>query len=681
MRLIAALWLFVLAFSNAFSQDEATTRDLIVAVEKSDVRMVKTMLKKGADVNMSIPSRSPFYLFFIGRSLYLQGLSKIRSSPAVYVSAIHANASRANLSVLKLLLKNGANLDARDSRGKTPLMYAMQQFDGQDYARTLLQNGANYTHRDEAGNSTLHYAALAGSSENIRLTAAGGIDINAQNEDGMTPFHVAAIRAPISALQTLIELGADLEASDKAGFNALHYAAGYGDREKVKFLYQLVPDLFVDSDSGTNPLDIAYLANNKDVALFFRRKGHQFGGFQYDELIQAVEEGNAAEVRRTLRAGANPNRPTEQYPLHKAALKGDTLVAGYLLAYGARVELRNSDGKTALELAIENNQAATAQQLLEAGSPFEENWLPAMVWNLRTPALNKRWGYFVEMLIHRAKNLDVPGGPLNLPALHLAAYLGLEGVANELLLYGANPKSVDEEGWTALHWAVMKRVVVAEVPEKVRIGQALLRKNAPLNARTTGPKLLPHKEAYLARRVPANATAMDLLDYALPVDSGMYWLLDSLGGDSTIAAADFYENGGELLEMGEYSAAQVEFNKALRREPRLAEAYCLRGQAKYALGMYEGAEIDFAVAMDYRAVYPEALLGLGKCRFEQGKYAEAVEDLSKVLIQGLRTGEVYYFRGQGWLYLGEKVQACMDLNESQAKGYAKAAQALEHHCP
>lgn len=678
--LICAFVFGLMIPSQAQLPNEALARELVAQVEQGEVKEVKNLLKSGADVNFSIPSRSPFYIFFISRQIYLDGLTRSSTAQAVYISALHANASRANAKILPLLLKAGANIDAGDSKGKTPLMYALRQPGGESFALALLQQGANYTSRDSAGNSTMHYAALGGNLEGIYLTKSGGVDINTRNVDGMTPLHVAVIRSPVRIVEEMLALGADLKARDNAGLNALHYAAGYGSRDLVKFIYEKAPQLFTENFAGANPLDIAHLAGNDEIAIFFRRKGHNFGDYRYEELVQAVANGDAELTRALLRDGANPNRPTDIFPIHTAAEAGDLDCIEVLLRYGARLDLPDPKGRLPLRIAIESAQPDAALLFMEKGSPPESAWLPPMVWNLREEAWKAKYWPMVKSVIQRVENPNLSGGPLEIPALHYAAYLGLTDVTQTLLHAGADPSLLDASGWMPLHWAVVKREVVEASPEKVRIAKMLLAKGSPANKQSSQAKELPHKQPYLARRVPANASPFDILDYALPIDSNMRSVLLEAGGDTTLLAADFYENGAALLDMQLFDAAQVEFNKALKRESRHAEAYWKRGKCKLAQGMLESAAIDFAAALEYRPIFPEVHLEQGKCMLELKRYEEAEQALGEAMAQGLRSGEAYFLRGRTRLALGNTQGACSDFDMSAEKGHPQGKMAKQLNC-
>lgn len=693
---------------------------LIEAIEREDIKMVKSLIRKDVDVNHAVSRKNECYNFEIRPPGYLDQTG-IFTLWHCKVTPLHANSAHPNQEILQLLLKAGAKVNTPDPFGRTPLMYALNHPNGERQTLQLLQAGANYTTRDKRNNSTLHYAAQGGNLESIRLTASGGVDLNTQNEDGMTPLHVAAITAKREVLAAFVDLGASLSKKDARGRTLLHYAAGNGHREEVKYLYQLSPSLFAESKEGTNPLDIAYWSGNTEVALFFRRQGHEFSDFHYSDLMVAVKRADADAVLKHLMAGANPNRKPKadsdngsgsepssgssgsepssgnpnsapspnnekktyrpySYPIHIAATNGDKASLRHLLRFGAKLDKADPEGRTALAIALEEGHPECASFLIEQGARPASKWLPVLTWNLRDAKFRARWSQVIPQIATKVEDIDIAGGELKMPALHYAAYLGLDELVQQLLDAGANAVKTDQQGWTPLHWAVIKREIIANIPEKVRIAELLIRKGVSLNSRTDLPKELPHRQPYLARRVPGNASPIDLLDYALPKDSNMMALLDTNGSQPSMLAADFFENGTELLKLKLYDAAQVEFNKCLKREPEFAEAYYYRGKSKQALSMPESAAIDFGQAIQYRPFYPEAWFEAGKTRLDLKQYPEAEINLSKALSQGVRTGEIHYLLGVSKLKQDRVEEACQDFSQAANQNHSTAKEAIELYC-
>ena len=110
-------------------------------------------------------------------------------------------------------------------------------YNRQTVMQWLLKKGADANAADQQGETPLHAAARRFKAQAARLLLARGAKVNAKNVDGATPLHLAASAGPkepeVDALMTavaevLIEKGAEVNAVDKAGFTPLHYAIEKG---------------------------------------------------------------------------------------------------------------------------------------------------------------------------------------------------------------------------------------------------------------------------------------------------------------------------------------------------------------------------------------------------------------------------------------------------------------------
>ena len=73
--------------------------------------------------------------------------------------------------------------------------------------QALIDAGANCNATDEDGWTPLHYAAERGEAECIAVLLAAGADMSIKDNEGRTPFHLAVISLNISAAQALREAG------------------------------------------------------------------------------------------------------------------------------------------------------------------------------------------------------------------------------------------------------------------------------------------------------------------------------------------------------------------------------------------------------------------------------------------------------------------------------------------
>jgi Ankyrin repeats (many copies)/Ankyrin repeat len=111
-------------------------------------------------------------------------------------TALHMASAAFQRSTARLLVRNGAALDAKNRRGAEPLHYAA---DANRWApgpqaetiRYLLSVGANANARDANGATPLHRAVRTRSAMAVRALLAGGADVRLTNKNGSTPFDLA----------------------------------------------------------------------------------------------------------------------------------------------------------------------------------------------------------------------------------------------------------------------------------------------------------------------------------------------------------------------------------------------------------------------------------------------------------------------------------------------------------
>jgi ankyrin repeat protein len=259
-------------------------------------------------------------------------------------TALHHAAGYGPLANLELLINKGADINAKNRRGSTPLHWAIHD---EAKVRLLLSKGADINAKQAQGRTPLFLAAMLGDGvPTMRLLFARGADPNLAAANGQRPLMMAALRGDVGGMQLLIEKGAEVNAKDGAGETALMRACTSGNADAVRLLIERGADVKVTS-------------KRNETALGF-----------------AATSGVQTSVEMLLAKGAEVNvRNIRGYSPLMFAASSDTMPAGIirlLLEKGAAASFTDDYDEPARALAAKRGHTEAAR-LLGAEPPSPAN--------------------------------------------------------------------------------------------------------------------------------------------------------------------------------------------------------------------------------------------------------------------------------------------------------------------
>jgi ankyrin repeat protein len=262
---------------------------LLYATRRGDLELTALLVDAGADLELAdADGVTPLLNAILNASI-----GAARGAPGEH----------AHLAVARLLVERGANVNANDWYGETPLWAAVDvrnldvngpgRDNGIDRAAALdlvallLERGADPNARtreypperrfltplgslswvDFTGQTPFLRAALAGDLTVMRLLLEHGADANVATDAGTTPLMAAAgvnwvfnqtfdegAAALREAVQLCIDLGGDVNAVNSMGLAAIHGAANRGSNDIIELLAAHGADLTAGDAQRRTPL-------------------------------------------------------------------------------------------------------------------------------------------------------------------------------------------------------------------------------------------------------------------------------------------------------------------------------------------------------------------------------------------------------------------------------------------
>ncbi len=173
-------------------------------------------------------------------------------------SELTTAAYRDNASEVRALIAQGADPNARDAQGRTPLTFALLAESDRAIAALLAAPNIDVNAANQKDETPLMMAAIKGRLDLVKLLYKRHAQIN---RPGWTPLHYAASGPDNGVAAWLIQQGADINARAPNGNTALMMAAKYGPYDLAVKLLKLGADMTARNKQGLCAADFAAGAN------------------------------------------------------------------------------------------------------------------------------------------------------------------------------------------------------------------------------------------------------------------------------------------------------------------------------------------------------------------------------------------------------------------------------------
>lgn len=441
---------------------------LFKAIERSDLVLLRMLLACGLDPNTVRFSCTPLYIATLLKNtkaiqILLQHEACIDTGNETQLNtALHAAVRNHTNSIMEILLQYGADVNARNARGITPLQEAAG-IGSQEIVKLLLQAGADPNAVSKIGNDTpLLIAAHKGHATIISPLIEAGADILQQDREGQPASCIAASRGDIAVLDTILHFADQKPQRDKHGETPLHKAVKAGNERIVALLLQKTPkDHWVqDTMEGQmrTPLHHAALTGNEKVLSLLCCLGSAptevEDAQRHTSLSLAIEQGHEESIVSLLcDAEINNLRASKNsaIPLSVTCSLNLPGLTRFLLDQGADVNARGKKNYTALQTAATVRASEDVMtSLLDHGAQVDittEGFTALGLAALHGNVSNVRF-----LKEHGKSNLEEGG--LGMSQLMWCAKDGNVDAARILLEHGANIDFRDIFQRTPLFWAL-----------------------------------------------------------------------------------------------------------------------------------------------------------------------------------------------------------------------------------
>ena len=246
------------------------------AITKGQYNRSSRLLRRGANINGAI-------------------------STVCKMTMLHYATMQKDVYRMRFLINHGANCNARDHFGRTPLHWAVMviEEDRPDIVEVLIDGGAIVDAKTIYHFTPLHLATSMGFNQSAEKLIARGASIETVSYNGLSALHLAAENNNLRMIKILISLKINIDAKDLSGGNTpLHVACIKGFEDVVALLVKFGADVHATNGQGKTALQLLVPNGSSSgaIARIFIRgavKRESLGQLiceKYREIVQSCEK-------------------------------------------------------------------------------------------------------------------------------------------------------------------------------------------------------------------------------------------------------------------------------------------------------------------------------------------------------------------------------------------------------
>ena len=204
----------------------------------------------------------------------LSSLDPPRSPPdadeaGLYTTPLHAAVAMGDTAQVLALLQQGANVNARNSNGQTPLHVALTASPPLEMAlvEMLVHAGADLCTEDADGYNAIMLAVVSGHSGVLQRVRPHG-SLSRREQRGLTALMLAAMHNRIECATILLKESPVgwVNAQDHRGWSALHWACAVGSVRMARMLCnQGMANIALTTHHGETCLHLAARENHREI--------------------------------------------------------------------------------------------------------------------------------------------------------------------------------------------------------------------------------------------------------------------------------------------------------------------------------------------------------------------------------------------------------------------------------